>query len=105
MRAIFKMITKQTTQYVSHYKASPVANLPIAKVVTEYTLTKIHFDNVDKFNHTLGFLERRCNKLGTHPVRQKYFPIGNFDKITVDKRNRKVYLVKRTNKQRFDIIV
>ena len=99
------MITKHITQHVSHYKASSVANLPIAKVVTEYTLTKIHFDSVDKFSHALGFLERRCNKLGAHPTRQKYLPIGNFDKITVDKRNRKVYLVKRTNKQRFDIIV
>jgi hypothetical protein len=99
------MITKHTTRYTSNYKASRRWKLPVAKVVTDYTLTKIHFDSVEKFNHAVGFLERRSKKMGSHPIRQKYFPIGGFEKIHVDKRNLKVYIVKQTYKKRHDIIV
>lgn len=99
------MITKHTKRYVSIYKASPYRKLPVARVTTEYTLTKIHFDSVEKFNLAVSFLDRRSHKIGRHPIRQKYFPIGSFNKIHVDRRNLKVYLVKQTYKKRHDIIV
>ena len=99
------MITKHTTRYHSYYKASPLEELPIALMVTDYTLTKIHFDCDEKFSRAVGFLDRRAGKMGSHPVRQKYRPIGNFHKIHIDKRNQKIYLVKQTYKKRLEIIV
>lgn len=99
------MITKTTTRYTSHYKASQRYMLPTALVVTDYTTTKIHFDCDDKFQHALGFLNRRSRVMNNHPVRPTYFPIAGFDKIKVNLRNKKIYLVKRSYRKRFDIIV
>lgn len=99
------MIIKTTTRYTSRYKASTRYQLPAALVVTDYTTTKIHFDTDEKFKHALGFLNRRSRVRNNHPVRPTYVPIGGFDKISVDLRNKNIYLVKRSYRKRFDIIV
>lgn len=99
------MITKTTTRYITHCKAYPRYMLPVAKIVTDYTTFKMHFDCDNKFKHALGFLNRRSSVMNNHPLRPTYSPIAGFDKIKVDLRNKKIYLIKRSYRKRFDIIV
>lgn len=99
------MITKTVTRYTSQYKASKLERLPVARVVTDYTCTKIHFNCDVKFQRTLNFLNKKTFCYSHHPIRPKYGNLGGFGKIQVDKRNRKIYLGKQTYKKRHDIVV
>ncbi|AUR89106.1 hypothetical protein NVP1121O_078 [Vibrio phage 1.121.O._10N.286.46.C4] len=99
------MITKEDYHYVSYLKASRRYQTPATLRKTINTCTKIHFDCEVKFAKALRFINRKAMKFKDHPIRPVFGSLGNFHKVSVDIRNKKIYLVKQTYKKDHNILV